>query len=164
MPDQDDALSAIYNYEPIAGWLGTSGQPTDSQFSDIANAGYRAVVNLALPSSDNAITNEGSIVTGHGMAYFHIPVVFENPTLADLRLFFGVMKALEGMKVWVHCAANARVSAFVYQYLRYAKGLDDEAAKTQLLRRWLPQMDEVWRKFLSLPADQILGDDSEGGP
>ena len=159
MPNDNAALNAIYNYEPITDWLGTSGQPTESQFLDIANAGYRAVINLALPSSDNAIANEGSIVTGHGMAYFHIPVVFENPTMADLRLFFGVVKALEGQKVWVHCVVNARVSAFVYQYLRYVQGLDDEAAKTQLLRKWLPQMDEVWRKFLSLPQDLVLGNE-----
>lgn len=159
MPVQDDALDAIYNFEPITEWLGTSGQPTESQFSAIANAGYSAVVNLALPSSDNAIRNEGSIVTGLGMAYFHIPVVFEKPTIADLRLFFGVMKALEGKKIWVHCVVNARVSAFVYQYLRHAQGLDDEAAKSELLRKWLPQMDEVWRKFLSLPEEQILGNE-----
>ena len=157
MSNQIDALNAIYNFEPITDWLGTSGQPTESQFSAIADAGYSAVVNLALPSSDNAIKNEGSIVSGHGMAYFHIPVVFENPTLSDLRLFFGVMNALDGKKVWVHCVVNARVSAFVYQYLRYAKGLDDEAAKTQLLRKWLPEMDDVWRRFLSLRQDVIQG-------
>ena len=75
-----------------------------------------------------------------------------------MRLFFGVVHALEGKKVWVHCVVNARVSAFVYQYLRYAKGLDDEAAKTVLLKKWLHQMDEVWREFLSLPQDIIQGE------
>ena len=156
MPNQNDALNTIFNFEPITEWLATSGQPTESQFSDIANCSYSAVVNLALPSSDSAISNEGSIVAGLGMAYFHIPVVFENPTIADLRLFFGIMNALEGRKIWVHCVVNARVSAFVYQYLRYVKGLDDEAAKTRLLRKWQPQMDEVWRNFLLLPKDLIL--------
>jgi protein tyrosine phosphatase (PTP) superfamily phosphohydrolase (DUF442 family) len=157
MPKPSPALRAIYNVELPTDWLGTSGQPTASQFADIAEAGYQAVINLALPSSDNAIANEGSIVTGHGMAYFHIPVAFDNPTIADLRVFFGVMNALEGRKVWVHCVVNARVSAFVYQYLRIARGVDDEAAKTQLLAKWLPEMDEVWRGFLALPREEILG-------
>ena len=159
MSKQNDALTGIYNYEPITDWLGTSGQPTAAQFADIAQAGYSAVVNLALPSSDNAIDNEGSIVSGHGMAYFHIPVVFEHPTADDLRLFFGVMQALQGEKVWVHCVVNARVSAFVYQYLRYVKGVDDEAAKTKLLRKWLPQMDEVWREFLAVPPEALVKSD-----
>lgn len=156
MSGQNDDLGAIYNFETVTDWLATSGQPTAAQFADIAAAGYRAVVNLALPSSDNAIANEGSIVSGHDMAYFHIPVVFEHPTVADLRLFFGVMQALEGQKVWVHCVVNARVSAFVYQYLRYIKGFDDEAAKTELLRKWLPQMDDVWREFLAQPKDALI--------
>jgi len=156
MTHPEGALEAIYNFEPLADWLGTSGQPTSGQFQDIAAAGYSAVINLALPTSENAISNEGSIVTGHGMAYFHIPVVFERPAVADLRLFFGVMKALEGKRVWAHCVVNARVSAFAYLYLRHAQGLDDEAAKTQLLRKWLPQMDDVWRKFLSVPKDLIF--------
>ena len=79
--------------------------------------------------------------------------------MADLRLIFGVMKALEGEKVWVHCVVNARVSAFVYHSLRYARGVADEAAKTRLLKKWIPEMDDVWRAFLSLPPDLILSAD-----
>ena len=153
MADSEHPLDAIYNYEPITDWLGTSGYPTEAQFEDIATAGYSAVINLALPSSDNAIPNEGSIVTSHGMAYFHIPVDFENPTAEDYRLFCGVLGALEGQKVWVHCVVNARVSAFVYRYLRYEKGLDEEASTTRLLKKWLPQMDDVWQNFLALPHE-----------
>jgi protein tyrosine phosphatase (PTP) superfamily phosphohydrolase (DUF442 family) len=157
MPNPDEALTTIYNYEPVTDWLSTSGQPTPAQFSAIAGTGHNAVINLALPSSDNALANEGSIVTAHGMAYFHIPVVFERPTVEDLRLFFGVVDALQGQKIWVHCVVNARVSAFVYHYLRHAKGLDEEASRTRLLRKWLPQMDAVWREFLTLPREVILG-------
>ena len=156
MPDLNDPLASIYHYEPITEWLGTSGQPTEAQFQDISNAGYRAVINLALPTSDNAIANEGSIVASHNMAYFHIPVEFDAPTKENLCLFFGVLSALEGQKVWVHCVVNARVSAFVYQYLRMVKGYDDDASKTQLLRRWLPEMDQVWRDFLALPKGELF--------
>ena len=85
------------------------------------------------------------------MAYFHIPVVFDNPTEADFRLFCGVLNALEGQKVWVHCVVNARVSAFVYRYLRFEKGFDEETSSTRLLKKWRPQMDDVWQKFLALP-------------
>ena len=85
---------------------------------------------------------------------------FENPKASDLKLFIGVMEALQGHKVWVHCVVNARVSAFVFKYLTMVKGVDDEAAKTQLLHTWLPQMDNVWRNFLSLPKAEVLGVDS----
>lgn len=155
MSERNVELDAIYNFEAITESIGTSGQPTEEQFHLIAAAGYSAVINLALPTSDNAIANEGSVVTGLGMAYFHIPVDFNEPLRSDLRLFFGVMKALEGRKVWVHCVVNARVSAFVYHYLRHVRGVADEKAKTRLLRKWLPEMDDIWRKFLALPKDQI---------
>jgi len=145
-----DDLSAIFHFEQMADWLGTSGQPDRSQFELIARAGYQAVVNLALPSSDNAIADEGSIVTGLAMSYFHLPVLMEAPTLDDLRLFFGIMEALDGRRVWVHCVVNARVSAFVYLYLKYAKNFAEEQARSRLLTRWEPQMDEVWRNFINI--------------
>ncbi len=148
-------LRQIYHYEPVKDWLGTSGQPTATQFRAIADAGYEAVINLALPDSDHAISSEGSIVSGYGMAYFHIPVEFKAPTVDDLRLFFGVMDALAGRKIWVHCVVNARVSAFVYHYLRHARGLSEEEASSELLRKWRPRMDEVWRNFLEIPKETV---------
>ena len=157
MPNENLNLTQIYNYEQITDWLGTSGQPTEAQFSAIAEAEFKAVMNLALPTSDNALVNEGSIVTGLGMAYFQIPVEMENPTLDNLKLFFGVMDALVGQKIWVHCVVNARVSAFVYHYLRYGKGIDEEAATTQLLSRWKPQMNETWQGFLRISKADVLG-------
>jgi protein tyrosine phosphatase (PTP) superfamily phosphohydrolase (DUF442 family) len=152
---QNQDLKAVFNFEQVTEWLGTSGQPSADEFQSIAEAGYDAVINLALPTSDNAIPNEGSLVTGYGMRYFHLPVKMEEPTLDDLRTFFGLMRALEGKKVWVHCVVNARVSAFVYHYLRFEKGLDDAAARTRLLTRWEPQMDRVWRDFLAIPKASI---------
>ncbi len=150
-----EKISQIHNFEQMADWLGTSGQPERGQFEGIAEAGYQAVINLALPTSDNAIADEGSIVTGLDMGYYHIPVKFEDPTVDDLRTFFGVMRALDDKKIWVHCAVNARVSAFVYQYLRYEKGLDDDSARSTLLARWEPQMDDVWRNFLRITKEAV---------
>ena len=148
------ALKGITNFVPMAEDIGTSGQPRAEQFDAIADAGYEAVINLALPTSEHAVPDEGSIVTSLGMRYFHIPVVWEAPTVDDLRTFIGVMQALDGKKVWVHCVVNARVSAFTYHYLRHVRGLDEAASRSPVLKRWEPQMDETWRAFLALtPAD-----------
>ena len=143
-------LAAIYHYEQLTDWLGTSGQPKADQFALIAEAGYHVVVNLALPSSDHAIADEGSIVTGAGMTYVHIPVSFEHPRVVDLRRFFGVLDAFTDSKIWVHCVVNARVSVFSYHYLTKRRGFSAAAARTTLLERWEPEMDDVWRSFLAL--------------
>jgi len=148
-------LDQIINFVPMADDLGTSGQPTAEQFKAIAAAGYEAVINLALPTSEGAIADEGAIVTGLGMRYFHIPVVWEAPTVDDLRTYIGVLNALPGKKVWVHCQVNARVSAFTYHYLRHVRGFDETAARSPVLERWAPQMDDTWRAFLALEPQYI---------
>jgi len=150
-------LNQITNYVQLTPDVGTSGQPKRDQFAAIARDGFRAVVNLALPTSDHAIADEGSVVTGLGMSYIHIPVDFANPTLDDLRAFVGTMHAMDGRKVWVHCVVNARVSAFMYLYLKHVKQLDEGAARSPVLERWEPQMDETWKRFLQTPKEQIVG-------
>lgn len=148
-------LKEITNYVRMADDIGSSGQPTREQFADIAAAGYQVVVNLALPTSDHAVADEGSIVTGLGMRFVHIPVDFAAPTVDDLRQFIGVMEAFRGSKIWVHCVVNARVSAFLYHYLGKVRGVPEADCRSPILTRWEPQMDDVWRAFLALDAASI---------
>jgi protein tyrosine phosphatase (PTP) superfamily phosphohydrolase (DUF442 family) len=148
-------LKDITNYVRMTDDIGSSGQPTREQFAAIAEAGFDAVINLALPDSDHAIPEEGSVVTSLGMSFCHIPVDFASPTVENLREFIGVMQALEGRKVWVHCVVNARVSAFLYHYLSKVRKLDEAACRSPILERWEPQMDDVWREFLALDTAAI---------
>ena len=150
-----DALKAITNYVPLTEDIGSSGQPRRDQFELIAEAGYEVVINLALADSDHAIPEEGSIVTGLGMRFVHIPVDFAAPTVRDLREFFGVMDAFAGRRIWVHCVVNARVSAFLYHYLSKVRGLPDADCRTPILDRWEPQMDDVWQAFLAIDDTAI---------
>jgi uncharacterized protein (TIGR01244 family) len=139
-------LSAIYHFRSLDGRLGTSGQPTEAQFQTIRQAGFEVVINLALPTSDNAIPNEGSIVTALGMSYVHIPVNFQQPSADDFEAFCQVMDAFEGRRVFVHCAANMRVSAFVYLYRVLRQAAEPARAEKDLYAIWQP--DEVWDQFM----------------
>ena len=67
MRDSAAKLSEIYGFRAVGDRLGTAGQPTQAQFQAVQESGFEAVINLALPTSDNAIANEGSVVTGLGM-------------------------------------------------------------------------------------------------
>lgn len=80
------------------------------------------------------------------MQYVHIPVVWEKPQLRDVEKFFDVMSANEDKKVFVHCAANMRVSAFIYLYQRLYQGVSDEEAKQDLHQIWIP--NKIWQKFM----------------
>jgi protein tyrosine phosphatase (PTP) superfamily phosphohydrolase (DUF442 family) len=149
------AIQDILNYVQLTPRIGTSGQPSAEQLEEIAAAGYQAVINLALPTSDNALPDEGGRVTRLGLPYFQIPVLFDAPRALDLRTFVGVMRALEDRPVWVHCAMNLRVSAFMYHYLRHDLGLPEAEARSPVLAKWEPRMDAVWRAFLALGPDEL---------
>ena len=73
------------NFYQITEEVGTAGQPTVEQFKQIAEQGYSSVVNLAMHDSENAVPEEGSIVSSLGMSYFHIPVPFDNPTVDHVK-------------------------------------------------------------------------------
>lgn len=139
----------IINYIPVSDQLATSGQPTPVQIEAIGAAGYDCVINLALHDSTDALYEEGGMVSEAGMNYFHIPVPFDAPTGEHLRLFFNVMKALEGKKVWLHCAYNWRASAFTHHYKRKVLGITAlDELEMLVLQQWEP--DEAWLAFLEL--------------
>jgi protein tyrosine phosphatase (PTP) superfamily phosphohydrolase (DUF442 family) len=139
-------MEDIYNFLKISDTIATSGQPTSEQFWAIKKAGYEVIVNLALPESSNALPDEKQIVENQGMQYIHIPVVWENPTLENVTEFFHVMEENVDKQVFVHCAANMRVSAFMYLYRCLHEGISDEDAKKDLQKIWIP--NETWQKFI----------------
>ncbi|MEM7716757.1 MAG: protein tyrosine phosphatase family protein [Cyanobacteria bacterium P01_A01_bin.68] len=141
-----NCLENIYNYLKISDKIATAGQPSVEQFSHIKEAGYQVVINLALKDSSNALRNEKEIVETGGMQYIHIPVIWENPTEDKLQEFIQVMKTNVDKKVFVHCAANKRVSAFIYLYRRSQESIDEEIAKKDLDKIWVP--NEIWQQFI----------------
>lgn len=140
------ALSGIRAFREVGDGLGTSGQPDEHQFRWIREAGFEVVINLAMPTSDHALPHEGGLVTALGMTYAHIPVDFDNPTSGDFRAFCGVMEAFRDRRVFVHCAANMRVSAFVFLYRVLRRGVPVGEAEKDLHAIWQP--DEVWSRFI----------------
>ena len=148
-------MEEVFNFHQLALNVGTSGQPTTVQFSDIAEANYAVVINMAMHDSDNAVPEEGNIVASLGMTYVHIPVPFDAPTANHLSKFFKIMDSFEGEKIFVHCVANFRVSAFMHQYLTLKKGIPSEQATSPVLRTWPPRMSDVWKSLLELKIGDI---------
>ena len=142
------SLDDILNFRAlgVAGRIGTAGQPAEYQFEAVKAGGYETVINLALPTSLGALPNEREIVEKNGMAYIHIPVSWEEPDAEDLSRFFAVMDAHESQRVFVHCALNKRVSAFMYLY-RVLRLQEPEAlARKDLLKIWEPEPH--WQRFI----------------
>lgn len=143
-----DPLNDIYNYRAAAADLATSGQPTQQQLAAIAAAGYSVVINLALHDDPRySLPDETGCVKSLGMEYVHIPVQFAAPTDDDLRAFMDAMDRHGGDKIWVHCAANMRVTAFLGLYWVLRRGM--EYARAFELMNGLWQPNEVWTRFIA---------------
>jgi protein tyrosine phosphatase (PTP) superfamily phosphohydrolase (DUF442 family) len=89
------SIEEIINHKTISETLSSSGQPDEIQFKDIAQTGFEVVINLAMPNSDNAIVDEGYIVTARKMIYVHLAVPFEAPEAHHLSSFFSLLEAFK---------------------------------------------------------------------
>src|SRR5688572_30153395 len=125
-----NALESIRGYLRLSDRIATSGMPQPEHFTCIREAGFDVVINLALPTSDNAIPSEGELVSTQGMTYIHLPVKFDAPQPEDFERFSRMMDACQNQRVFVHCAANMRVSAFMFLYrLRRREATRDAAER-----------------------------------
>ncbi|NOT85051.1 MAG: phosphotyrosine protein phosphatase [Methylococcaceae bacterium] len=135
------------NIYQVFDWLWSSGQLSERDIKKLPSLEINAVINLALPTSSNALHGEAEIITGLGISYFHIPIEWEVPQLEQAKMFFDVLNILRGRKVWVHCVKNKRVSVFIYLYRRLCLSECDEAASYPMKQVWVP--NETWQSFIN---------------
>ena len=141
-------LQDIYHFLQLSERLFTGGMPTAQQLADASKAGVQVVINLAMPDSERALRDEGSIVRSLGMQYIGIPVVWEGPTRRDLDEFMDAMDAHNSETLLVHCQANFRVSGFIALYRVLRLGWEPGEAFKQVHRIWNPADYPVWQKFI----------------
>jgi len=81
--DRKLELKGIRNLVPVEDAFMTAGQPTEDHLRELATHGFEAVVNLGLLDPKYCLPDEERSVEALGMAYYHIPVNFQNPTIAS---------------------------------------------------------------------------------
>ena len=135
----------ILNYLVLNEQLITGGQPSQDSFKKLSKIGVVVVVNL-LPTHQNPIDNEEFLVAENNMDYIHIPVDWDNPKETDFNSFVIAMKKHQGEKIFVHCAMNMRVSAFIYLYRVLHDNFHKEKAKESMEKIWKPS--GTWAEFI----------------
>lgn len=146
-------MNKILNYVKINELISTSGQPKIEELELIANEGFEVIINLAMPTTSNALENEDKIVSSLNMSYIHIPVDFENPKISDLKLFLNILQALGANKVWIHCAKNYRVSAFMYVYHKYILHTPFEEINLSIFDMWQPSL--TWQELMKVQLEEL---------
>ena len=139
----NDFISTVNSAIETAGF--NNSKSSEDEFRKIANNGVETVINLGLLGQPYSLENEEEIVTPLKMNYFHIPVNFENPKRSDYLEFSKVMKENSNKNVFIHCAANKRVSVFVAIYMVLENGLSRDSAKRLVNKVWSP--NPCWAEF-----------------
>jgi protein tyrosine phosphatase (PTP) superfamily phosphohydrolase (DUF442 family) len=148
-------MREIKNFLEISDRLACAGQPDESQLSMIADHGFEVVINLGLSSGKYALPDEAASVAALGLEYYHVPVQFESPQLADWKSFMETMKQHRGKATFVHCAANYRATAFTGLYLFATSELDQEGLHLFVSQFWQP--NPVWQQFIEEVKQYISG-------
>jgi uncharacterized protein (TIGR01244 family) len=145
----DDPVT-IRAFQRRADGITTSGRLEASDPARLAAIGVRHVVNLALDDHPEALPDQEALLAAHGMAYTHIPVPFDAPSLDHIAALEAALAARPGPH-HVHCIMNWRVSAFFYLIDR-AHGIAEAEARAEMARVWNPLEDAgapvVWRELL----------------
>ena len=113
---------------PLEGVL-TAGQPREEHLRDLAENGYRAVVDLRAPDEPRGY-DEAAAAREAGLEYLNLPVA--GPTEDEMfDRFRQVMRDPGKRPVLVHCGSANRVGALLIAYLVLDEGQDpQEALKT----------------------------------
>ncbi len=148
-------LSEVSNYRQYSELFSSSGQPSAEQLAVAAEQGFERVIYLAFTDNETAIEDEDRVVKQLGMDYVHIPVDFDDPTLADFKMFAAIMGQDNSVKTLLHCQVNFRASTFSFLYRVAVQGVPILEAKDDLDGVWAP--NEIWFRFIrSVLADYEL--------
>jgi protein tyrosine phosphatase (PTP) superfamily phosphohydrolase (DUF442 family) len=147
-------INEIYNYMQLNEFLFCSGMPTVQQIPSFSENGVQVVINLATSKSEGAVPNEKELVESQGIEYHNIPVDWAKPTMENLNNFFNIMDAHKESKVFVHCQANYRATAFITLYRILRLGWDREEAFVDLNKIWTPEEYPIWEDFIERNLSQ----------
>ena len=142
----------IRNWQRRPDGITTSGKLEPGDPARLAALGVRHVINLALDDHPEALADEAALLARHGIAYTHIPVPFDAPTLTHVAAMQQAIEAGDA-PVHVHCIMNFRVTAFFY-LLDLARGEPESAARARMAEVWDPLASEdpqaaPWRALLT---------------
>lgn len=129
----------------------TGGQPRPEHFAKLKADGVKAVLNLRQPSEHRA-ADEQAAVAAAGLKYFNVPVVYANPTDAEVDEFLRITDDPANRPMFIHCTAAIRVGAFWMIRRAVRDGLTPDAALEEGRKVGLvnaPHLEEFARKYIA---------------
>lgn len=146
------ALDGIFNLIVVDPDTALAGMPSAEQLQAVGNEGYDLVINLAPEDQDGALADEASVARKVGLEYINIAVPWDAPSRDHYDRFAATLDAAKGKRVFIHCMANYRVTAFYAVYGVRKLGWTMPRAQALMDRIWNSRddyrMDETWSAFV----------------
>lgn len=134
--DPDD----IRNWRRRPDGITTSGKLEQGDPARLAAIGVKHVINLALDDHPEALADEAALLDAQCIAYTHIPVPFDAPSLEHVEALREALASNDG-PTHVHCIMNYRVTAFLY-LLDQESGVPEPEARARMAEVWNPLTSE----------------------
>ena len=109
-----------------------SGQPPMSELAKLKERGFKAIINLRLPS-EHALTAEKAEAERLGLRYFSIPVDYDKPREEQVTEYLRLADDPKNQPTFLHCTVAIRAGAFwmVRRVLREKWALADAEAEAR---------------------------------
>jgi protein tyrosine phosphatase (PTP) superfamily phosphohydrolase (DUF442 family) len=137
----------IINFREINKNLWSGGQPTPKQIKQLHSTGVKAIINMAPYDPRYSIKNEPELVTSLGMTYHHFPMDFTQPLTNDYHRMCSALKLHTHEHVFVHCAANYRVTVLLGCYSIRELNWTREESDDFIASVWTLDKFPVWKQF-----------------
>lgn len=116
------------NFKRVGDAFAAGGQPTPEEIQQLADRGFKSIVNLRLPDETGVLTDEQQLVKDAGLQYVNVPL--RSQEACDLTgLLFEVEKL--PTPVYFHCGAGGRASVSALIALATQQKLSREAVLIQ---------------------------------
>lgn len=102
--------------------LAIAGQITAQQLQEIAQEGYKSVLNLRLPEEKGFLTNENLKAEFLGLYYVHLPTKME---MINPEVVRQILKAINELPkpALIHCDSAMRSAAIALMYIATKQGI-----------------------------------------
>ena len=103
-------VAGVVNFTQVDATVACGGETPQDAIPEIARQGFKAVVNLRMPS-EPGVPAEAAVVEQAGLRYFHLPMNPNAPEFGTAEEFLQVVADPANQPVYIHCASANRVGA-----------------------------------------------------
>jgi uncharacterized protein (TIGR01244 family) len=115
----------------INGELAIAGQIGPEQLKQIAQEGFKSVLNLQTPEEKGFLINEQQQAEDLGLKYIHMPIALEAINHNEITAQVLQQIAELAKPVLVHCSSDVRAAAMVLMYIATRQGVPLDKALQQ---------------------------------